>query len=143
MRFDRGYISPYFITNAKTQKAELENPYILIVDKKISGAQLMSLRVPSMQPRQSATNKRTRRIACCGAACLGCTLVSCAANRGMNCTAHEAVPFSSSLRARPPPGLATILPVLEAVLKVQRPLLIIAEDVEVCVCTVSSSLPPR
>lgn len=38
MRFDRGYISPYFITNPKTQKAELENPYILIVDKKISGA---------------------------------------------------------------------------------------------------------
>jgi chaperonin GroEL len=63
MKFDRGYISPYFITNVKTQKAELENAYILIVDRKIS-------------------------------------------------------------------GLATILPVLESVLKVQRPLLIIAEDVE-------------
>jgi len=63
MKFDRGYISPYFITNPKTQKAELENAYVLIVDRKVS-------------------------------------------------------------------GLATILPVLEAVLKVQRPLLIVAEDVE-------------
>ena len=63
MKFDRGYISPYFITNPKTQKCELENAYVLIVDRKIS-------------------------------------------------------------------GLATILPALEAVLKVQRPLLIIAEDVE-------------
>ena len=37
MKFDRGYISPYFVTDAKTMKAELEDPYILIFDKKISG----------------------------------------------------------------------------------------------------------
>ncbi len=36
MKFDRGYISPYFITNADLMKAELEDPYILITDKKIS-----------------------------------------------------------------------------------------------------------
>ncbi len=36
MKFDRGYISPYFITNADQMKAELEDPYILITDKKIS-----------------------------------------------------------------------------------------------------------
>jgi chaperonin GroEL len=36
MKFDRGYISPYFITNAEQMRAELENPYILITDKKIS-----------------------------------------------------------------------------------------------------------
>ena len=36
MEFDRGYISPYFITNVETMKAELEDPYILITDKKIS-----------------------------------------------------------------------------------------------------------
>ncbi|MCK4331497.1 MAG: chaperonin GroEL, partial [Dehalococcoidia bacterium] len=36
MEFDRGYISPYFITNAELMKAELEDPYILITDKKIS-----------------------------------------------------------------------------------------------------------
>ncbi|MFA5832846.1 MAG: chaperonin GroEL [Bacteroidota bacterium] len=36
MQFDRGYLSPYFVTNADTMEAELENPYILIHDKKIS-----------------------------------------------------------------------------------------------------------
>ena len=38
MQFDRGYISPYFITNPEAMQAELENPYILIYDKKISAA---------------------------------------------------------------------------------------------------------
>jgi len=36
MQFDRGYISPYFVTNPEKMQAELENPYILICDKKIS-----------------------------------------------------------------------------------------------------------
>ena len=36
MQFDRGYLSPYFVTNAETMEAELEDPYILIHDKKIS-----------------------------------------------------------------------------------------------------------
>src|SRR3972149_4648042 len=39
MQFDRGYISPYFITNPESMEAVLENPYILIHDKKISAAQ--------------------------------------------------------------------------------------------------------
>jgi chaperonin GroEL len=39
MQFDRGYISPYFITDAETMQAVLNNPYILIYDKKISLAQ--------------------------------------------------------------------------------------------------------
>ena len=38
MQFDRGYISPYFITNPETMEAELGEPYILIHDKKISAA---------------------------------------------------------------------------------------------------------
>lgn len=63
MKFDRGFISPYFITDNKTMKCELDNPLVLIVEKKIA-------------------------------------------------------------------GLASILPVLEKVVGVQRPLLIIAEDVE-------------
>jgi len=63
MKFDRGYISPYFITDAKAQKCTFESPLILIYDKKISTVQ-------------------------------------------------------------------SILPVLEHVMKVQRPLLIIAEDVD-------------
>ncbi len=36
MEFDRGYISPYFVTNAEAMEAELENPYILIFEKKIT-----------------------------------------------------------------------------------------------------------
>ncbi|KAK9831446.1 hypothetical protein WJX81_006066 [Elliptochloris bilobata] len=63
MKFDRGYISPYFVTDAKTMKAELDDPFILIAEKKIS-------------------------------------------------------------------SLAPLLPILEAVIKTQRPLLIVAEDVD-------------
>ena len=36
MQFDRGYLSPYFVTNSEKMEAELEDPYILIYDKKIS-----------------------------------------------------------------------------------------------------------
>jgi len=63
MKFDRGYISPYFVTDQKTMKVELEDPFILICEKKISGIQ-------------------------------------------------------------------TIIPILEQVIKTQRPLLIVSEDVE-------------
>lgn len=63
MNFDRGYLSPYFVTNAEKMTVELENPFILLFEKKLSG----------LQP---------------------------------------------------------LLPVLEAVVQSQRPLLIIAEDVE-------------
>src|SRR5580658_6835441 len=41
MQFDRGYISPYFVTNAEKMIAELENPYILIHEKKLPGLQAM------------------------------------------------------------------------------------------------------
>ena len=39
MQFDRGYLSPYFVTDAENMLAEYENPYILIYDKKISNMQ--------------------------------------------------------------------------------------------------------
>src|ERR1700758_5622437 len=41
MQFDRGYLSPYFVTNAEKMIAELENPYILIHEKKLSSLQPM------------------------------------------------------------------------------------------------------
>ncbi len=41
MQFDRGYVSPYFITNAEKMIAELDQPYILIHEKKLSGLQAM------------------------------------------------------------------------------------------------------
>jgi len=63
MKFDRGYISPYFVTDNKSMKAEYENPLVLVVERKIS-------------------------------------------------------------------GLASILPLLERVVQAQRPLVIVAEDVE-------------
>ena len=41
MQFDRGYLSPYFVTNAEKMIAELDNPYILLHEKKLSGLQAM------------------------------------------------------------------------------------------------------
>jgi chaperonin GroEL len=41
MQFDRGYLSPYFITNAEKMVAELEDPFVLLHEKKLSGLQAM------------------------------------------------------------------------------------------------------
>ncbi len=41
MQFDRGYLSPYFVTNAEKMKVELEDPYILIHETKLAGLQAM------------------------------------------------------------------------------------------------------
>jgi chaperonin GroEL len=47
MQFDRGYLSPYFVTDTEKMKTDLENPFILIVDKKIS---TMSDILPILEP---------------------------------------------------------------------------------------------
>ena len=47
MQFDRGYLSPYFVTNAEKMLTEMENPYILIYDKKISN---MKDLLPVLEP---------------------------------------------------------------------------------------------
>src|SRR6202165_4349610 len=53
MQFDRGYLSPYFITNAEKMVVELSDPYILLHDKKLSGMQAM---LPRPEPvAQSGT----------------------------------------------------------------------------------------
>ena len=47
MQFDRGYLSPYFVTDADKMIADLENPYILLFDKKISNLQEV---LPILEP---------------------------------------------------------------------------------------------
>ncbi len=47
MQFDRGYLSPYFVTNTEKMEVEMENPYILIYDKKISS---MKELLPILEP---------------------------------------------------------------------------------------------
>lgn len=47
MQFDRGYISPYFVTDTEKMECEMENPYILIYDKKISSLKEM---LPILEP---------------------------------------------------------------------------------------------
>merc|ERR1719232_1321684 len=54
MKFDRGYISPYFITDAKTQTCELENPLILLVEKKVSSLQQLVPLLESVIKSQSS-----------------------------------------------------------------------------------------
>ena len=50
MQFDRGYLSPYFVTNTEKMIVEMENPYILITDKKISNMrELLPLLEPAVQ----------------------------------------------------------------------------------------------
>jgi len=55
MQFDRGYLSPYFVTNAEKMEVELESPYILIYDKKISN-------MKDMLPILEQTSKTGRPI---------------------------------------------------------------------------------
>ena len=63
MRFDKGYISPYFVTDAERMEAELEDPYILLVSSKISTVKdLLPLLEKVMQSgKPLADHRRGRR----------------------------------------------------------------------------------
>ena len=50
MQFDRGYVSPYFITNAEKMVAEFEDPYLLIHEKKLSNVQPLLPRLEQIVP---------------------------------------------------------------------------------------------
>ena len=67
MQFDRGYISPYFITNADKMRVEMEDPYILIYEKKLSGLQellpLLEAVVQTGKPLLDRGRGRRRRSA--------------------------------------------------------------------------------
>ena len=56
MQFDRGYLSPYFVTNTEKMEVEMENPYILVYDKKISNLKEF---LPILEP---AVNNKWSRI---------------------------------------------------------------------------------
>ena len=53
MQFDRGYLSPYFVTNAEKMLAELDNPYILLFEKKLPGLQVI---LPLLEAVVQSTN---------------------------------------------------------------------------------------
>ena len=65
MQFDRGYISPYFVTNADKMRVEMEDPYILIYEKKLSGLQellpLLEAVVQTSKPLRHHRRRRRRR----------------------------------------------------------------------------------
>ena len=67
MQFDRGYISPYFVTNADKMRVEMEDPYILIYEKKLSGLQellpLLEAVVQTGKPLRHHRGRRRRRSA--------------------------------------------------------------------------------
>ena len=60
MQFDRGYISPYFVTNAEKMRAELEEPYILIHEKKLSIAAGAAAPARGRGPERQAAADRGR-----------------------------------------------------------------------------------
>lgn len=54
MQFDRGYLSPYFVTNPEKMNVELENPYILLYDKKVSSLKEL---LPVLEPVAQSENR--------------------------------------------------------------------------------------
>lgn len=74
MRFDRGYISPYFVTNTKTGKVEFENPLILLSEKKISA-------ISGIIPALELSNKHRRPLVIVAEDIDGEALAACILNK--------------------------------------------------------------
>ncbi|MBI4201310.1 MAG: chaperonin GroEL, partial [Chloroflexi bacterium] len=95
MQFDRGYISPYFITNAERMEAVLEDPYILITDKKISA-------VADILPALEKVLQITKNVVIVGEDVEGEALATLVVNklRGtLNCVAVKAPGFGDRRKA--------------------------------------------
>merc|ERR1719502_1272506 len=95
MKFDRGYISPYFITAPKTQKVEFENPLILLVEKKVSSLQ-------SMLPLTSQVVKMQKPLVIVAEDVDGEALATLVVNKlrgGMNVAAVKAPGFGDNRKA--------------------------------------------
>src|SRR5919197_1691319 len=74
MQFDRGYISPYFVTNAEKMRAELEDSYILIPEKKLSALQ-------SMLPLLEAVGESAKPLLIVGEDAAGAALATLVVNK--------------------------------------------------------------
>lgn len=97
MRFDRGYISPYFVTEAKSQKCELERPLILLSEKKISMIQDL---VPALEVAQ----QQRRPLVIIAEDVDGEALALLILNKlrgGLQCAAVKAPGFGDNRKCRP------------------------------------------
>lgn len=74
MKFDRGYISPYFVTDNKTMKCEFENPLILICEKKISALAALLPILEKVRRCGIALADVASRVASCKCWWLRCTV---------------------------------------------------------------------
>ena len=95
MQFDRGYLSPYFVTNVEKMTAEMENPFILLVDKKISS-------LKEMLPILEAVNQAQRPLLIIAEDVDGEALSTLVVNRlrgSLNITAVKAPGFGDRRKA--------------------------------------------
>ncbi|WP_281040140.1 TCP-1/cpn60 chaperonin family protein, partial [Mesorhizobium sp. M7A.F.Ce.TU.012.03.2.1] len=122
MQFDRGYLSPYFVTNADKMVAELEDVYILLHEKKLSNLQ-------AMLPVLEAVVQTSKPLLIISEDVEGEALSPYFVTNADKMVA-ELEDVYILLHEKKLSNLQAMLPVLEAVVQTSKPLLIISEDVE-------------